>query len=139
MSKETEVLQWAHKQAELIMEKFSSLENLPVRFNDFDSLKLNIDYPIPGSVKGNKEGRLKLLVNGSETKTIDYKFYKGTVLEIHHHPDYTECFTMLSGSMVDELTGIERHEGEYFEMLRYIPHQWICTKDAHMRIDCKKV
>ena len=139
MDKETEVLQWASRQIKLVVEKFSSSENLPVFFNDFDSMELNTIYPIPWAVKGRREGSLKLTFNGVKLKTIDYKFYTGTILDIHHHPDYIECFTMLSGSMKDELTGVERSKGDYFEILPYIPHQWRCTQDARMMIDCKKV
>lgn len=139
MDREKEVLEWATRQVDLVVSKFSSSKNLPVYFNDFDSMLPNISYPIPGAREGVKGGALVLIHNGEELKTIDYKFFVDTVLDIHHHPDFIECFKILKGSMTDELTGIERHEGDYFEILPYTPHQWRCTKDAHMMIHCKKV
>ena len=139
MDKEADVLEWAQRQVNLIAQKFSSEENLPIFFNDYDSMDLLKVYPIPGATDDKRGGSLKIIYNGSKSKTIDYKFFTGTVLKIHHHPDYKECFKILYGSMIDEVTGIEKHKGDYFEILPYTPHQWRCTKDARMMIDCKKV
>jgi quercetin dioxygenase-like cupin family protein len=139
MDNESEILEWASRQVSLVVGKFSAKSNLPVFFNDLDALELNIPYPIPEATESVRCGILILTSVGVSLKTIDYRFYRGAVLLVHHHPDYTECFDIKKGSMIDEISGIEKHEGDYFEIIPHTPHQWRCTDDAHMIINCKKV
>jgi len=139
MDNEEEVLAWASRQVKLVVDKFSSKENLPLYFNDFDLFTVGVAYNIPEATDFNKGGMLKVIGFCDEFKLINYRFFKGALLEIHHHPDFIETFEMLDGVMVDEISGARKVKGDSFKIMPFIPHQWRCEEDAHMIISCKKI
>ena len=139
MNKHLDVLHWAQRQIDLTCAKFSDKENTAVYFHDFDAMVIGQAYPIPKPTESNGGGLLTITQREGRKKVIDYWMYQGTVMDIHHHPDFVETFVMHTGSMINELTNIEYHAGATFQMAAYEPHQFRCTADAHMTITATKV
>jgi len=139
MNNETDVLVWAHRQVVLIAKKFSARGDNAIYFNDFQHMEVGKGYAIPEPKSSTGGGIMTLIQRTKKEMVIDYQFAKGSILEIHHHPDFIENFEIHSGSMIDEVHNVIRSKGDRFEILPFVPHQWRCLEDSKMVIRCSRI
>ena len=139
MKKEIEILDWVKRQVELLVTKFAATDNLPIYFKDFERMVIGVKEHIPKSSGNGKGGYMKCISKTKNEIVLEYEFFKGSLLPVHHHPDCSEHFDMKNGIMIDNLTGIKRSNKEPFLMLPNEPHEWVCIEDSFMRITLIRV
>lgn len=123
--------QWLHRQATSLEDKFGDPTNTAIYFADFDN------HP---------EGERLRLVQGCDIIIYDRVplvsfmircfMIAGVILPLHHHPDYIEGFYMVSGTIVDLVSGKTYTAGDFVTFEKMITHHIECSVDAEISIKC---
>jgi quercetin dioxygenase-like cupin family protein len=127
----TKIDQWLQRQEYSLRRKFGDDRDTAIYFADYDNYE---------------EGKRITLIDGCDIVISDrmpavsfmVRCYmrSGVTLPLHHHPDYSELFYIISGILVDLVTGISYGPGDLVTFNQMIRHHMSCTADAEISIKC---
>lgn len=129
-----DILDWFQGQVTWVQRKFSSLEDKPVYFDDYNIYEPDIWYILfPGC-------DAKFSERTTDRFLLHCRMKQGVTLPIHHHPDYTELFTIIKGQLTDlESDTILNSNKPPFLFKNNISHTMRCDEDCLMIIECKRI
>ena len=129
-----DIFDWLESSVKTIQEKFATRENGPVYFNDFDKNVPDVWVQLyPGC-------DIMITDRSADRFIIHCRMLAGVVLPIHHHPDYTETFTVIRGCISDMVSfQILTPDSKPLLFDRNISHAIKCEEDALMIIECIRV
>lgn len=131
--KDQDLINWTVRQAQLVCAKFYSEDNIPVSFDDILSLCGSGEVELsPGVI-------VVCSRRDDDTVIINCVMHPGSVLSIHHHPDYDERFEIVEGTMIDDHFDIMLNAGDVYTFRHGIPHVPLTVTGCRIKIICKKL
>lgn len=104
--------------------------NQKIPFKDILSLKENEKIEI-------SKGVFIVLSEKSKTRCLITCWMKqGSILLLHVHPDYSEFFKFLKGIVTETVSRVVFKKGDSKKFDKNVYHEFICSVDAKMIIEC---
>lgn len=130
--KNEDILDWLQKSLRTVAQKkFSTDQDDPVRFDDY------ADSPTDKWIELYPGCDVMFTDRTDSRFVIHCRMTEGILLPIHHHPDYTEIFTIISGCIFDLVSyDVLTKNTKPRTFLPNVSHAIRCESDCYMTIEC---